>query len=293
MATYIFGDLHGCYDEFSKLLHKIDFTAGKDELYLTGDLIGRGPHPEKTLDTIINLKQKFPDKIHCVLGNHDLNFLAITAGFHSARKKDNLEGLLASEKLDRYLQFYYSTPLIYIDHSKKLAVSHAGVYPMWDLEEAQKHSDAFSAVLADPLTRKLFLSNMYADHPVSYTKELEYSDLNYWRFIVNAFTRMRLCDKKLNLDYGHSDCSLKEAEKDHLYPWFKYGKPYMYRNSAYTLAFGHWAALNAECNEKNIIALDTGCVWGNKLTCLCVENGKKTTVKSGVKIEFSSMKKSS
>ncbi len=291
MATYIIGDLHGCYDEFSKLLHKIDFKAGKDDLYITGDLIGRGPQPDKTLDTIINLKNKFPDKIQCVLGNHDLNFLAIAEGFHTARKKDNLDSLLSSPKLSQYLDFYYSTPLLYVNHIKKVAVSHAGVYPMWDLEEAQKHSEVFSDILATPLKRRLFLANMYADYPVCYSKELESGDLPYWRFIVNAFTRMRLCDKKMNLDYGHSDCSLKEAEKDKLYPWFKFGKPFLFRNTAYTLTFGHWAALNAQCNEKNIVALDTGCVWGNKLTCFCLDNGKKTTVKSGVKIEFSSMTK--
>jgi len=163
---------------------------------------------------------------------------------------------------------------------------------MWDLEEAQTHANAFSEVLKDPVNRRLFLANMYADHPKAYSKDLKINDLSYWRFVVNAFTRMRLCDKKMVLDYGHSDCSLKEAEKDHLYPWFKFGKPYMLRDTVYTLAFGHWAALNAQCSQDNIIALDTGCVWGNKLTCYCLEDKKKYSVKSGVKVEFSNIGKS-
>ncbi len=291
MSTYIFGDLHGCYDEFSNLLHKINFRPGEDTLFLTGDLIGRGPKPLETIDTILKLRQKYPGTIHNVLGNHDLNFLAIVIGANKARKKDNLDDLLNSPRLDEIVEFYCASPLIYIDHLKKLAVTHAGVYPAWDLEEAQVHAEALCRVLKDPVDRRLFLANMYADHPVRYSEDLKQDPLNYWRFIANAFTRMRLCDKKMNLDYAHSDCSVKEAEKDHLYPWFNFGTPYMLRNSRFTLAFGHWAALNADCSVDSIIALDTGCVWGNKLTCYCLESKKRISVNSGVKIEFSSVRK--
>ena len=290
MSTYIIGDLHGCYDEFSMLLHKIEFDGNRDELFLTGDLIGRGPKPLETLQLILKQKQVYPDKIHCVLGNHDLNFLAVALGYHSARKKDNLDSVLQAENLDDILDFYFHTPLLHIDHLKKLAVSHAGVYPLWDLEEAQKHADVLADVFSSTIDRKIFLANMYADHPCAYSSELKPDDLNYWRFVVNVFTRMRLCDKKYNLDYGHSDISAKDAEKYKLYPWFKFNAPYLFRKTPFTLAFGHWAALNAECNVEQIIALDTGCVWGNKLTCYCLESKKRISVKSGVKIEFSSIK---
>ena len=43
MATYLIGDVHGCYDELIALLHKVEFTPGKDTLWLTGDLVARGP----------------------------------------------------------------------------------------------------------------------------------------------------------------------------------------------------------------------------------------------------------
>ena len=39
MATYLIGDVHGCYDELIALLHKVEFTPGKDTLWLTGDLV--------------------------------------------------------------------------------------------------------------------------------------------------------------------------------------------------------------------------------------------------------------
>ncbi|MGN0914942.1 MAG: symmetrical bis(5'-nucleosyl)-tetraphosphatase [Succinivibrio sp.] len=286
MSTFIFGDLHGCYDEFSKLLEKVKFSESSDELLFTGDLIGRGPKPVETLNLILNLKKAAPDRIHTVLGNHDLNFLAVCLGLRSHKKKDNLDPLLKSEALSEIFDFYVNTPLLYIDHSKKIAMSHAGVYPAWDLKKAFEHSLVIKKVLADPLDRELLLSNMYADHPDIYSDELKYHTINYWRFIINCFTIMRLCRVDLHLDYGHSDCSVSDALADEIYPWFGFGKPYLYDSETYHLFFGHWAALNGECKREHITALDTGCVWGNKLTCYDLENQKLVSVSSKFKLNL-------
>lgn len=119
MSTYIFGDLHGCYDEFTALLKNINYNENEDELIFTGDLIGRGPKPVDTLNLITALKAKHPGRIHSVLGNHDLNFLAVFYGYHKAKAKDNLDVLLTAPKLNDYIEFFKSTPLLYVDPEKK------------------------------------------------------------------------------------------------------------------------------------------------------------------------------
>ena len=58
MSTYVFGDLHGCFDEFIKLLEKVNFNPKLDNLVLTGDLIGRGPKPLETLEYLLNLNRQ-------------------------------------------------------------------------------------------------------------------------------------------------------------------------------------------------------------------------------------------
>ena len=291
MATYVFGDLHGCFDEFKLLLARIGFNAGIDELLLTGDLIGRGPKPVETLSYLVDLKNKCPEKVHAVLGNHDLNFFAVILGLRKTKPRDNLDVVLKSPRLNEYLDFYHHTPLLYVDNTKKLALAHAGIYPMWTIDEAEVHAKVISSILSNPIKEKLFLSNMYADHPSMYEEELKHHDLNYHRFVVNSFTRMRLCNKDMVLDYGHSDCSVKEASEDKIYPWFEFGKPNYYQDTKYTLFFGHWAALNAKCDKDGIIALDTGCVWGNELTCYCVETKKKYAQKALGKVERLNNKK--
>ena len=145
----------------------------------------------------------------------------------------------------------------------------------WTIDEAQKHTNVISKVLKDPLHTKVLLANMYADHPDHFEEQMLSSDLNYWRFIVSAFTRMRLCSKELVLDYGHSDCTVIEAQKDNIYPWFNFGSPFEYKRENFTLFFGHWAALNAQCDREHVVALDTGCVWGDRLSCYALEKQEK------------------
>lgn len=284
MATYIFGDLHGCFDEFTRLLKKVNFDANKDELLAVGDLIGRGPKPLKTMNYLMQLKKEHENTVHFVLGNHDMHFLAVAHGYRAAKKKDNLDEVLNAPNLNEIIAFMCSLPLLHIDHGKKIAIAHAGVYPMWTLKEAQEHSDALSAALKDPVDREILLANMYADRPSLYDENLKSSTINYWRFVLNAFTRMRLCSKDLVLDYGHSDCSVEEAEQDRIYPWFEFGRPYLYEGCIYNLYFGHWAALEARCNVAHITALDNGCVWGRKLCCCCAETRKMFFVDSSVNV---------
>lgn len=274
MATYCIGDLHGCYNEFMKLLDLIKFDEAKDEIYLTGDLIGRGPLPLETMKAVLKLK----NKVHAVLGNHDVNFLAVAEGISIARPKDNLEPLLNSSLLPDIVQYLVNNPFLIQHESKQLIITHAGIYPLWELSTAKKMAKELSKVMRDPVRRHVLLSNMYNDEPSLYTPEL--SGLQRWRFALNAFTRMRLCYRSGVMDFKNTAISPELVEKDGLYPWFSLGNVSKSKKKQYTVVFGHWAALNGLCRRPGFKAIDTGCVWGDKLTCWCFDTDKMTQVKS-------------
>ena len=274
MSIFCIGDLHGCYDEFQSLLEKIDFDDHRDEVYLTGDIIGRGPKPLETLKFIL----QYPYCFHCVLGNHDLNFLAVTLGERRARPKDNLEPLLRSNDLDEFINFFSQLPLIKFCKEKRFAICHAGIHPLWDLSLAKALSKEVSSLLKDRMHRTLLLRNMYRDYPAAFNTE--YTGMVRWRYTVNVFTRMRLLNKNLELDYGHSSSTVEEAANEGLAPWFNFLPPLVRHKKNFRLVFGHWAALNGKCQRNDVIALDTGCVWGGKLSAWDVEHNKIISVNS-------------
>lgn len=284
MSTYCIGDIHGCFAEFLKFLKKIAFNPKEDHLLLTGDLIGRGPNSVETLEYIMTLSHKY-QCIHAVLGNHDLNFIAVAYGIAKNRPNYKLNELLNVNNLNEITDYLCSLPLLYLDKEKKLAISHAGIYPAWGLYEAQERAKEISILLKCPLKRQLLLRNMYGNTPVTYNCNLP--DILRWRFIINAFTRMRLCDNKLNLDFEHRSLSPQEALSKAIFPWFNYGHPSRFDGEQYELFFGHWSALKGQCYRPHIYALDTGCVWGNYLSGICIETGELFKIKSKQKVAFS------
>ncbi len=274
MATYCIGDLHACYNEFMRLLELIKFDPAKDEIYLTGDLIGRGPLPVQTMQAVLELK----DKAHAVLGNHDVNFLAVAAGIVTPRAKDNLEVLLKSPILPEVLELFYHTPFLLQHPTKQLIVTHAGIYPLWELSTARKMAKELSKIMRDPQRRQVLLTNMYNDSPDIYSPDL--SGLRRWRFALNTFTRMRLCYRSGVLDFKNTAISPELVEKDGLYPWYELGNVSKGKKKQYTIVFGHWAALNGLCHRPFFKAIDTGCVWGDRLSAWCFDNDKFYQVKS-------------
>lgn len=274
MATYCIGDLHGCHKEFVNLLELINFDPAKDELILTGDLIGRGPLPVETMLEVF----KLGTSVKSVLGNHDLNFLAVHFGFKTARPKDNLEVILNSPYREQIVNFFINCPLMYMNKDKKLVVAHAGVYPQWSLKKAKKESQEISRVLKNKDNCKYLLKNMYSQMPNVYSKSLE--GVERWRFALNAFTRMRMVYKNGVLDYDNSSTNPDLIKEKNLKPWFKLNPYTTYKKEQYTIVFGHWAALNARCDEQHIRALDTGCIWGDRLCAWRQDDDKFFFVKS-------------
>lgn len=274
MATYCIGDIHGCHDELMRLLELIKFDENKDDLILTGDLIGRGPLPVETMQEILKLGKC----VKSVLGNHDINFLAVHYGISKARAKDNLEVILKSKLREEIVEFFLKSSLLQLHDTKALAVAHAGIFPLWDIKQARKESKEIQRVFRDPVRRLILLRNMYSEEPRNY--DLSNNGLARWRFALNAFTRMRLCYKDCSLDYKNSAVNPDLVTNQGLTPWFKLSQPIVYKNKPYKLVFGHWAALNAKCNVTNIRALDTGCVWGDRLTAWRFEDDHFFSVKS-------------
>lgn len=160
MATYLIGDVHGCYDELIALLHKVEFTPGKDTLWLTGDLVARGPG---SLDVLRYVKS-LGDSVRLVLGNHDLHLLAVFAGISRNKPKDRLTPLLEAPDADELLNWLRRQPLLQIDEEKKLVMAHAGITPQWDLQTAKECARDVEAVLSSD-SYPFFLDAMYGDMP--------------------------------------------------------------------------------------------------------------------------------
>ena len=196
MSTYLIGDVHGCYDELIALLKQVDFTPGQDTLWLTGDLVARGPGSLEVLRFVKSLG----DSVRMVLGNHDLHLLAVFAGISRNKPKDRLSPLLDAPDADELINWLRRQPLLQVDEEKKLVMAHAGITPQWDLETAKTCARDVEAVLASD-SYPFFLDAMYGDMPNHWSEDL--SGLARLRFITNAFTRMRFCFPNGQLDmYG-------------------------------------------------------------------------------------------
>lgn len=256
MSTYLIGDIHGCFHELSALLTQVEFSPEKDTLWLTGDLVARGPDSLAVLRYIRSLGSS----VRMVLGNHDLHLLAVYAGISRNKPKDKLTPLLEAEDADSLINWLRRQPLLQVDKEKKLVMSHAGITPQWTLEAAQACArDAESLLSSD--SYPLFLDAMYGDLPNNWSENL--SGLARLRFITNAFTRMRYC-----FPNGQLDMYAKEAPADvpaPLKPWFALPGQIP---ADYAIIFGHWASLEGKGTPPGVYALDTGCCWGGDLTCL-------------------------
>jgi len=266
VARYIIGDVQGCLAQLKALLKKIDFNADRDQLYFVGDLVNRGPD---SLGVLKYLYQR-RDNVESVLGNHDLHLLAVAAGTRSANKKDTLEPLLAAKQRHELLSWLKHRPMALYLQQDKLFISHAGLYPYWKIKQALTYASEVQDVLRSNISSELF-KQMYSDKPEKWSESL----LGWPRliFIINALTRMRFINKRGGLDL---QCKLPLGmQSKQLMPWFEL----LPKEFAKQVVFGHWAALEGKTNSTKVIATDTGCVWGGKLTAYSVEKKKLISVK--------------
>lgn len=257
MATYAIGDIQGCHTTLLQLLQSIGFSSARDRLWLVGDLINRGPDSL----AVLRWARQHAQALHVVLGNHDLHALAVAEGYVAPHRSDTLQELLAAPDGALLLQWLRGCSLAH-GEGEYLMV-HAGVLPQWDAACTLALAAEVEAVLQGADYRD-FLAHMYGNHPNHWEDGLH--GMGRLRVITNALTRLRVCTPA-----GEMDFRFKGALPDvpaGLLPWFDVpGR----RSAGSTLVFGHWSALGLQLRH-NLIALDTGCLWGGRLTALRLED---------------------
>jgi bis(5'-nucleosyl)-tetraphosphatase (symmetrical) len=260
MATYAIGDLQGCLAPLKSLLQVINFTPNKDTLWLTGDLVNRGPESLDTLRFIHTLR----DSVVTVLGNHDLHLLAVAAKQRHASTSDTLDEILLAPDCEILLHWLRQQPLLHHDPKLNYTLVHAGIPPQWSLHQAKDRAQEVEAIIrSDKIDA--FLQTMYGNTPNTWQPNL--GETERWRVITNYFTRMRFCtaDGELELDSKEGI----HHSPDGYAPWFEHMSR---KTDSDRIIFGHWAALEGEAHSENVFALDTGCVWGNAMTAMRLED---------------------
>jgi len=266
MTTYAIGDLQGCHAEFVALLERLGFDPRRDRLLLAGDLVNRGPGSLACLREV----EALGDAARVVLGNHDLHLLGVARGGMRQKRSDTFEAILAAPDREALLDWLQRQPLLVDDGSDSPArtlMVHAGLLPQWSLEQARALAAEAEACLADERAGA-FLERMYGNTPSRWDDALE--GIDRLRMIVNAFTRMRFVAADGTLDFTAKE-GLDSAPAG-FEPWFRYP-----RDDDPRVLFGHWAALEGRTlgAALRVEALDTGCVWGNSLTALDLDSGRR------------------
>ena len=257
---YVIGDVQGCAEPLARLLAQIPAHA---DIWFCGDLINRGP------DNLGVLRQvrALGSRARVILGNHDIHLLGVAAGVRAPGRSDTLDDILLSPDCEGCLNWLRQWPLAHFEHG--ILMVHAGVMPQWSLKQVLQYSDEAHALLA---------SDGYVEH----LKTLFGSSPNYWknslrgaertRAIINAFTRMRVCAPDGAMDFQFKG-EIGDVP-DGLLPWFRLPQR---KTADQAIVFGHWSALGLHC-ENNTICLDTGCVWGQKLTAYHYPSGEVISV---------------
>lgn len=260
MATYAIGDIQGCFTSLTALLNRVDFKPTQDRLWLVGDLVNRGPDSLKTLRFVRDLG----DSAVTVLGNHDLYLLMVAYGTVRARGKDDtIQPILDAPDREALLGWLRTRPLMHVEGG--FAMVHAGLLPGWTVPQARALAREVEGALAGPYHSDL-LHNLWGSDPDAWRDDLR--DYERMRVIVNAMTRMRFCTVGGVMEFKVKG-EVAKAPKGYL-PWFEVpGR----RSADSTVIFGHWSALGLRV-EPNLLALDSGCLWGRELTAVRLEDRK-------------------
>ena len=256
MATYAIGDIQGCFETFLRLLRRCAFDPQQDTLWLVGDLVNRGPRSLETLRYVRDLGSAAVT----VLGNHDLALLVVSHGYGRRFPGDTFDDILNAPDCDELLAWLRQQRLCY--RERGFCMVHAGLLPAWTVDRALALAAEVEAALRGP-EFPAFMANMWGSEPTAWR-----DDLLGWdrlRVIVNAMTRMRFCTADGVMDFSVKG-EVTQGPPGYL-PWFE--AP---RQSADTILItGHWSALRLRI-EPNLLAIDSGCLWGGALTAVRLED---------------------
>lgn len=265
MSRWAIGDLQGCLASFQKLLEQLSFDARRDQLWLTGDLVNRGPDSLG----VLRLVRQLGDSAVTVLGNHDLHLLALGFGHGKIKPRDTLDEVLGASDWPQLRDWLLQQPLLHTE-GKNLLV-HAGIPPGWDLQTAHSQAQRTAATMrANP---DAFFASMYGNRPNSWDEAK--SGLDRQRYTVNALTRMRYCNADGRLDFAQKGDIA--ATDQRLLPWFQH--PARQLEPGIRVLFGHWSTLEPlRWPAHKVVGLDSGCVWGGRLTALNLDSDQMISV---------------
>lgn len=257
MTMYAIGDLQGCLSSFKQLAAQL---PAAERFLFVGDLVNRGFESLATLRHVRALVEH--GRAVAILGNHDLHLLAAASGVRPLKSADTLREVLDAPDRDELLAWVRSRPLAHYENGTLFV--HAGVLPPWTVEQTLSLADEVHRSLAAD-DCNAFLRQMYGDKPHRWSDDLTGNDR--LRCVVNALTRLRVLSANGTMNLKHKDAASKSPRGD--MPWFDHPQ----RATRDTpVVFGHWSAEGLVA-RSNVIGLDTGCVWGGKLTALRVSDG--------------------
>ncbi|MFO1467899.1 MAG: symmetrical bis(5'-nucleosyl)-tetraphosphatase [Steroidobacteraceae bacterium] len=264
MATYAIGDVQGCDGELVRLLARLRFRSDRDQLWFVGDLVNRGP---ASLSVLRRVRAMGVNAV-CVLGNHDLHLVAVACGVAPLKRGDTLGRVLAARDRHQLIDWLVGLPLMHEDPARGIAMVHAGLPPQWSIALAMRCArEVQQALRTDP---SRFLSSMYGDEPRRWSPALR--GRARLRFITNCLTRLRYLARDASLELSAKDSPAKTRAT--LMPWFEHPAA---RWRGTRILFGHWSTLGFFRN-RDVIGLDTGCVWGNRLTAVNLDDPDRPPV---------------
>jgi bis(5'-nucleosyl)-tetraphosphatase (symmetrical) len=256
MATYAIGDVQGCHEAMQRLLQRIRFTPESDRIWFVGDLVNRGPDSLGVLRYIKSLG----DQAIVVLGNHDLFLLAAAEGIVSLRPKDTIQDILTADDRADLSEWLRRIPL----HHREGAffMVHAGLLPQWTVDDATQYAREVETILSGPDYRT-FLHQLFHGPTTPWSPSL--NGMERLTSIARVLTRLRTCAPTGEMS---NFSGAPEHSPAGFAPWFRIpGR----RSTDAIIITGHWAALGLQL-EPTHLAIDSGCVWGNQLTAVRLED---------------------
>ena len=253
MSTYAIGDIQGCFGTLTRLLESLRFDPSVDRLWLVGDLVNRGP---RSLETLRFVKALGASAV-TVLGNHDLSLLMAAEGFGKSGKGDTFDDILHAPDRDELLFWLRHQRLCHEENG--YCMVHAGLLPCWTTVDALERAGEVEKALQASDWRE-FLAHLWGSEPAAWRDDL--AGWSRLRVIVNAMTRLRFCSPEGVMDF-RAKGEIAKAPPG-LLPWFEVPER---RSAEATLVTGHWSALGLKL-LPNLLALDSGCLWGGPLTAV-------------------------
>lgn len=273
--NYVIGDVQGCFEALKALLKEIQFDVDQDFIWFAGDLVARG---ENSLGAIRFIKKLVDRGVAAtVLGNHDLNLLAVARGIKKIKAEDQTEDVIHALESDDLIDWLRQQPLCLFPNEHTV-LTHAGIPCNWTVQQTAQYAKEVEAVIAHKNFDVLdaFLKDMYGKTPDLWSDDLQgHARL---RCITNYLTRMRLTNADGRLEFSFKD-ALDDPMPDGFKPWFEFESQ---AAQTHQVIFGHWAALQGKTISDQIQNVDGGCVWGNQLVAYRLEDRQRFAVDNPV-----------